>query len=81
MSTLAERLKRARESLGLTQEAVERATGIGTSSLSEFECGKREPRLAQLRLLADCYRRPLSYFLREDEPKPQPIMWCKFPDG
>lgn len=80
MYALGERLKRARESLGLTQEDVERATGIGKSSLSEFESEKREPRLAQLRLLAECYRQPLSYFLREDEPKPQPVLWRLKPD-
>lgn len=76
MSGLAERLRRARQALGLTHEMVERETGIGTSSLSEFESGKQQPRLAQLRLLAKCYRQPLGYFLREEEPRPQAVLWC-----
>jgi len=81
MGSLASRLKEARKALGLTQEMVSRATGIGKWRLSQFESGKRDPRLAELRLLAVCYRQPLSYFLREDEPKPPPVMWCKFSDG
>ena len=81
LGSLASRLKEVRKALGLTQEMVSRATGIGKWRLSQFESGKREPRLAQLRSLADCYRRPLSYFLRDEEPKAQPVLWRQRPDS
>jgi transcriptional regulator with XRE-family HTH domain len=81
MGSLASRLKEARKALGLTQEMVSRATGIKKWRLSQFESGKRDPRLAELRALAECYRQPLMYFLREEEPKPQPVMWCQIRHG
>jgi Zn-dependent peptidase ImmA (M78 family)/DNA-binding XRE family transcriptional regulator len=80
MSKLGQRLRSAREALGLTQQMVEETTGIGASSLSEFESGKREPRLAQLRSLADCYRKPLNYFLSEEEPIQHLVLWRQKPD-
>lgn len=80
MSRLAQRLRSVREALGLTQQMVEEKTGIGASSLSEFESGKREPRLAQLRSLADCYRKPLSFFLGEEEPIQYLVLWRQKPD-
>lgn len=49
---LAQRLKLARTSVNLTIEAVSQGTGIGKSSVSEFENGKREPSVSQLARLA-----------------------------
>lgn len=79
--TLAERLKHARGKAGITLREVEERTGIGQSSLSEYEAGKRVPRLAQLQSLADVYRRSISFFLAEGEPVPEVVLWRKRPEG
>jgi len=41
---IGDRLRAARRAAGYTLERVARETGIGASSLSEFENDKREPR-------------------------------------
>lgn len=76
---LAEKLKVARNALFLTLETVSERTGIGLATLSEFENAKREPRLVQLRQLADIYRRSVWSFL-EDEPLPiECVLWTGRP--
>jgi Zn-dependent peptidase ImmA (M78 family)/transcriptional regulator with XRE-family HTH domain len=77
---IPERLRYARERTGLTGPKVQELTGIGQSSLSEFENGRREPSLAQLQRLAAAYRRSLSFFL-EDGPIPQEqVLWREKPE-
>jgi XRE family transcriptional regulator, fatty acid utilization regulator len=77
--SLSERIKEVRLSLNLTLEMVSQQTGLGVSTLSEFENGKREPRIGQLKQLADAYRRPLSYFLDETIPTAEVVLWRKRP--
>lgn len=74
---LSDRLKMARSSLNLTLQVIEERTGIGVSTLSEFENGKREPRLVQLKQLADVYLRPLGFFLEDGPPVQQVVLWRK----
>jgi len=78
---LSERLKVARSSLNLTLQGVEERTGIGVSTLSEFENGKREPRLVQLKQLADVYLRPLAFFLEDGPAVPQVVLWRTKPES
>lgn len=78
---MPERLRHARNSLRLTLAAAAEQTGIGPSTLSEFENGRREPKLAQLKRLADAYRRPISFFLEEDAVEPEVVLWRKKPDS
>lgn len=78
---LHERLKQARLALSLTIGTVEERTGIGASTISEFENGKREPRLPQLKTLADAYQRPISFFLEEGEIAPEVVLWRKKPSS
>lgn len=78
---LSDRLKLARTSLNLTLQAVEERTGIGVSTLSEFENGRREPRLVQLKQLADAYLRPVSFFLEEGAVASQVVLWRKKPES
>jgi Zn-dependent peptidase ImmA (M78 family)/DNA-binding XRE family transcriptional regulator len=74
-----ERLKYAREKAGLTQQAASEATEIGVSALSEFEAGKREPRLPQLQKLAALYHCSLVFFL-DDAPLPvEMVLWREKP--
>jgi Zn-dependent peptidase ImmA (M78 family)/transcriptional regulator with XRE-family HTH domain len=78
--TLSERLKYARRKAGITLREIEERTGIGQSSLSEYEAGKRPPRLTQLQALAEVYRRSFAFFLAEGEPAPEVVLWRKRPD-
>lgn len=76
-----ERLKYAREKVGLTQQAASEASDIGDSSLSEFEAGKREPRLPQLQKLATLYHCSLAFFL-DDGPLPvETVLWRERPES
>ena len=61
--SLCQRLRSARTRLKLTQAAVAERTGIGASSLSEFETGTREPTLSQLQTLASLYQCSLAWML------------------
>jgi len=78
---LAEKLKESRNALTLPLETVSERTGIGLSTLSEFENAKREPRLAQLKQLADVYHRSVGSFL-DDEPQPMEcVLWRQRPQS
>lgn len=78
---IGERLKYARDRAGLTLRQVVERTGIGESSLSEYENGKREPRLSQLKALADAYRRSIAFFLGEGGVPREIVLWRKQPDA
>lgn len=77
---LGERLRFCRTRLQWTLSDVRIRTGVGESSLSDFENGKREPTLGQLRALADAYQRTLSFFFEEAPPCRDVILWRKRPD-
>ena len=76
---IPERLKNARKRTKLTLQQVKKKFGIGISSLSEFESGKREPRLSQLQALASAYRLPLSYFISDEPPRHEMVLWREQP--
>jgi len=63
----------------LTLAEVAERTAIGPSTLSEFENGKREPRLPQLKDLADLYRRPTAFFLEEGPLAQETVLWRQKP--
>ena len=79
--TLGNRLKLARERAGRTLNEVSGTTGVGTSSISEFENDKREPRMSVLNKLAQAYGRPLAFFF---DPSPasneEVVLWREEPD-
>lgn len=79
MMMLNDRIREAREGLKISQSAVSHQTGIGISSLSEFENGKREPSLSQLAQLARAYRRPMTFFLEEETPPRETVLWRERP--
>lgn len=78
---LADRLKYARECANLTGQQVQERTDIGASSLSEFENGKREPKLSQLQALAALYRRSISFLLAEGPIPREVVLWREKPDN
>jgi len=76
---LGERLRIARTAVGLTLEQVAEKSGLGISSLSEFETEKREPRLSQLSVLGRIYFRSLQYFLSDSPEKREVVLWRSKP--
>ena len=78
--SLESRLRRARTRLHLTQDQVQERTGIGSSTLSEFEHGRRQPNLGQLRALANLYQHSLAWFLEpEEEVEEGVVLWRERP--
>lgn len=57
---LAQKIKRARVICGKTQEDVCETLGWSTSKYSRLETGERQPSIAELRLLADCFGVPFE---------------------
>lgn len=77
---IGEKLKYARSHLGFTLAQVHAETGVGESSLSEFENARREPSLSQLQVLAKLYRRSLTFFLGEGPvPQEEMVLWRERP--
>jgi len=76
---IGKRLKIARESIGYTLDKVETKSGIGTSSLSEFENDKREPKFSQLSKLAEVYRRSIEFFLSNEPIIKEVVLWRDSP--
>ena len=66
-SELARRLREQREYLGFTQLEVAGVLGISRSALSLIESEKRRVRVPELKQLANLYKRPVAYFLGEEE--------------
>ena len=62
---VAQRLRSARETLGLTQEDVASALGIPRTSMIAMEAGKRNVTALEIRRLARLYRREVSWLLGE----------------
>ena len=77
---ISDRLRYARECLKLTLSEVKSQTGIGESSISDFENRKREPSLNQLNALASTYKRNLSFFLDQSAVSSEAIIWRKRPE-
>jgi transcriptional regulator with XRE-family HTH domain len=67
LDQLAARLREAREYLGLSQEFVAEKLGVPRASISAMETGKRKVSSLELKEMARLYKRPISYFLGEDE--------------
>lgn len=63
---LAQRLREAREYIGLLQEDVASALDIPRASVSAIESGKRRVSSLELRRLGRIYRRPVAWLLGEE---------------
>src|SRR3954453_13553585 len=63
---VGQRLRSARETLGLTQEDVAGALGIQRTSVIAMEAGKRNVSALELRRLARLYRRSVAWVLGEE---------------
>jgi Zn-dependent peptidase ImmA (M78 family)/DNA-binding XRE family transcriptional regulator len=72
---IGERLRIAREAIGFTLERAAKESGIGASSLSEFENDKREPKFSHLSKLAEVYRKTVEFFLTDDAIIQDTMLW------
>lgn len=63
---IAQRIREAREYLGLSQGVVADAIGVPRPSISMMESGQRKVSADELRKLAKLYRKPYEYFLGEE---------------
>ena len=61
------RLRDLRKYYGLSQQQVEKDTGIAQSTIAQIESGKKTPRLITLLLVLRHYRTPPSDFFAHDE--------------
>lgn len=59
---LGQRLKEAREALGLSQVEVARKLGVGQAFISKCESGERRIDVIELKVLARLYGKDLSFF-------------------
>jgi len=65
---LGEKLRQAREYLGLSQDEVARHLKVPRTALTNIESGQRRIDALELKKLADLYRQAVSYFTgSEDE--------------
>lgn len=64
---VGQRLRTARETLGLTQDDVAGAMGIPRTSVIAMEAGKRNVTALELRRLARLYRRNVQWLLGEQD--------------
>jgi Zn-dependent peptidase ImmA (M78 family) len=69
------KLRFARDAIGYTIEKASEKTGIGQSSISDFENNKREPRFSQLSRLADVYERKIEFFLTDKPIIERVMLW------
>lgn len=67
MSSLNERLRKARERKGLSQTEVSRRTNINNKTLSRYEKGGSEPDIETVKILAELYEVSSSYLLTGEE--------------
>ena len=78
---IGQRLKLARESIGYTQSKAAQESSIGESSISEFENSKREPKFSQLIKLAEIYRKTIDFFLTDELPPENTMLWRAEPES
>ena len=69
MSTLGERLRKARENRGLKQVDVSQKTNINNRTLSRYEKDGSEPDSETLKILADLYEVSTDYLLGRTDKK------------
>jgi len=65
---LGDRLREAREYLGISQEFVAEHLGVPRASVSGMETGKRKVSSLELKKLAYLYKQPIAFFLGEEQP-------------
>lgn len=68
--TLGERLKALRADKKITMHDLAQKLGIGMSTISQYENGRREPNISIVKKLADFYGVTVDYLISGKEEKP-----------
>ena len=63
--TIGERIQVARKKKGMKQSELAEILGVAVITIGQYERDKREPRLDQLRAIADALNVPLSFLTEE----------------
>lgn len=61
--TFSQKLRKARENTGFTQEETALETGIPRSTLANYEAGRTEPDIENLGILADFYEVSIDWLV------------------
>ncbi len=69
---LPTRLRAARSSVGLTQQAVAESIGVDPNTIARYEAGRIKPSGTALFALAQIYSKPVEWFFGEEE-EPQQL--------
>ena len=81
---IGRKLKSAREAIGYTLETASEKSGISAPTISAYEhCGTptgREPKFSQLSKLAEIYRKTIDFFLSDELPVQNLMLWRSAPD-
>ena len=74
--TLGEKIRRARESIGLSQGKLAKASGLAQSSISYIESGSKKPNVETISILAKALGMPASYLLddQKDDESATPLI-------
>ncbi len=64
---IGQKLQKAREEAGMSQEELARRIGCSQAALSYYELGKRRLYVADLEKISNILNRPLTYFLENKE--------------
>ena len=78
---IGKKLQIAREAIGYTLEKSALESGIGKSSICEFEKEKRAPKFAQLVKLAKIYHKTVEFFLSDQVFAKNILLWRCKPDS
>jgi TRAP-type C4-dicarboxylate transport system substrate-binding protein len=70
---IGHRVRVARKSMGLRQSDLSEITGLPASHLSDIERGVLIPTIPTLRKIGQALNRPLEYFFREEDERPQSL--------
>jgi transcriptional regulator with XRE-family HTH domain len=68
---MAERLRLAREYVGLSQDEVAGALGISRPAVTKIEAGDRKVQSTELSVMARLYRRTMEYLLTGKDAAPK----------
>ena len=64
---LGEKLRRAREYVGFSQDEVATFIKVPRTAITNIESGQRKVEALELKRLAELYRQPVGHFTGEDE--------------
>jgi len=67
LAKLGDKLRRAREHVGLTQEELAKAVNLSSEFISLIEIGKRSPSLDSLKRITNYLKQDIAYFLTEEK--------------